>query len=68
MAESPDDQISLFEPRSKGSSHYHFVPLSSIAAWSDMRGEDADPLFLYDGQYLSERQIREKKERSRASR
>jgi len=65
MAESPDDQIALFDPRNKGSSHYHFIPLSSIAAWSDMRGEDADPLFLYDRQYLSERQIREK-EKSRA--
>jgi hypothetical protein len=43
---------------------YHFIPLASIAAWSDMRGEDADPLFLYDRQYLSERQIREK-EKSR---
>jgi hypothetical protein len=60
LAESPDDQIALFEPRNKGSSHYHFVPLSSIAAWSDMRGEDADPLFLYNRQYLTERQIREK--------
>jgi hypothetical protein len=50
-------QIGLFEPRNRGSSHYHFIPLSSIAAWSDMRGEDADPLFLYDRQYLSERQI-----------
>ena len=67
MAESPDDQIVLFEPRIKGSSPYHFVPLSSIVAWSDMRGEDADPLLLYDRQYLSERQIREK-ERSQASR
>ena len=66
LAESPDDQIALFEPRNKGSSHYHFVPLSSIAAWSDMRGEDADPLFLYDRQYLSERQIREK-EKSQAN-
>jgi hypothetical protein len=65
MAESPDNQIGLFEPRNRGSSHYHFIPLSSIAAWSDMRGEDADPLFLYDRQYLSERQIREK-EKSRA--
>lgn len=65
MAESPEDQIRIFEPRNKGSSHYHLVPLSSIAAWSDMRGEDADPLFLYDRQYLSERQIREK-EKSRA--
>ncbi|QRM34810.1 hypothetical protein [Microvirga sp. VF16] len=67
MAESPDDQIGLFEPQNKDSSHYHFVPLSSIAAWSDMRGKDADPLLLYDRQYLSERQIQEK-ERSRASR
>jgi hypothetical protein len=25
-----------------------------------MRGEDADPLFLYDRQYLTERQIRDK--------
>ncbi|MFC1459351.1 hypothetical protein ACETIH_22130 [Microvirga arabica] len=65
MAESPDDQIRIFEPRNTNSSHYHLVPLSSIAAWSDMRGEDADPLFLYDRQYLSERQIREK-EKSRA--
>lgn len=32
MAESPDDEIWLFEPRNKGSSHYHPVPLSSIAA------------------------------------
>ena len=64
LAESPDDQIALFEPRNKGSSHYHFVPMSSLAAWSDMRGEDADPLFLYNRQYLSERQIREK-EKSR---
>jgi hypothetical protein len=31
-----------------------------------MRGEDADPLFLYNGQYLSERQILEK-EKSSAS-
>jgi hypothetical protein len=60
MAESPDDQIGLFEPRNRSSSHYHFIPLSSIAAWSDMRGEDADPLFLYNRQYLSARQIREK--------
>ncbi|EIM30368.1 hypothetical protein [Microvirga lotononidis] len=67
LAECPDDQIGLFEPRHKGSSHYHYIPLSNIAAWSDMRGEDADPLFLYDRQYLSERQIREK-EASRASR
>jgi hypothetical protein len=66
MAESPDNQIGLFEPRNRGSSHYHFVPLSSITAWSDMRGEDADPLFLYDRQYLSERQIREK-EKSRTA-
>lgn len=66
LAESPDDQIALFEPRNKDSSHYHFVPLSSIAAWSDMRGEDADPLFLYDRQYLTERQIREK-EKSQAN-
>jgi hypothetical protein len=66
MAESPDDQIRIFEPRSRSSSHYHFVPLSSIAAWSDMRGEDADPLFLYDRQYLTERQSRDK-EKSKAS-
>jgi hypothetical protein len=60
LAESPDGQIALFEPRNKGSSHYHVVPLASIAAWSDMRGEDADPLFLYNRQYLTERQIQEK--------
>jgi hypothetical protein len=65
LAESPDNQIILFEPRSRASSHYHTVPLTSISAWSDMRGEDADPLFLYDRQYLSERQIRDK-EKSRA--
>jgi len=65
MAESLDSQIALFEPRNKGFSHYHFIPLSSVAAWSDMRGEDADPLILYDRQYLSERQIREK-EKSQA--
>ena len=66
LAESPDGQIALFEPREKGSSHYHVVPLASITAWSDMRGEDADPLFLYNRQYLTERQIREK-EKSGAS-
>ncbi|MBD2746009.1 hypothetical protein IC232_04770 [Microvirga sp. BT688] len=66
LAESPDGQIALFEPRNRGSSHYHVVPLTSITAWSDMRGEDADPLFLYDRQYLSERQIREK-EKCKAS-
>ncbi len=60
MAESPEGQIALFEPGEKGSSRYHVVPLSSIVAWSDMRGEDADPLFLYDRQYLTERQIRDK--------
>ena len=60
LAESPDDRIGLFEPRDRGSSHYHVVPLTSITAWSDMRGEDADPLFLYDRQYLTERQVRDK--------
>ncbi|MBD2751003.1 hypothetical protein IC232_30690 [Microvirga sp. BT688] len=32
MAESPDDQIHVFEPRNTNSSHYHLVSLSSIAA------------------------------------
>lgn len=27
LAESPDNQIILFEPRSRASSHYHTVPL-----------------------------------------
>jgi hypothetical protein len=31
LAESPDNQIGLFEPRNRGSSHYHFVPLSILA-------------------------------------
>jgi hypothetical protein len=41
LAESADNQIILFEPRSRNSLHYHTLPLSSIAAWTDMRGENA---------------------------
>jgi hypothetical protein len=65
LAESPDNQIILFEPRSRASSHYHTVPLTSISAWSDMRGEDSDELYLYNRQYLTKRQIHDK-EKSQA--
>jgi hypothetical protein len=66
LAESPDNQIILFEPRSRASSHYHTVPLTSISARSDMRGEDSDALYLYNRQYLTQRQIQDK-EKSRAN-
>jgi ABC-type transporter Mla MlaB component len=66
LAESPDNQIILFGPRSRASSHYHTVPLTSISAWSDMRGEESDELYLYNRQYLTQRQIQDK-EKSRAN-
>ena len=46
LAESPDSQIALFETRSKDFLNYHVIPLASIVAWPDMRGEGANPLFL----------------------
>jgi hypothetical protein len=60
LAESPDNQVVLFEPRARASFHYHTVPLASISAWSDMRGEDTDPLYLCNRQYLTQRQIRDR--------
>jgi hypothetical protein len=65
IAEGPDDQLVLFEPRSANSCQYHMVPFASICAWSDMRGEKAEPLFLYGREYLSLSQI-SVKEKSRA--
>ncbi|WP_262030616.1 hypothetical protein [Microvirga sp. Mcv34] len=64
IAEGPDDQMVLFEPRSGSSCQYHMVPFASISAWSDMRGEKAEPLFLYGREYLTRQKISEK-ERSR---
>jgi hypothetical protein len=61
LAESPDSQIAFFEPRSKGSLHSHVIPLASIVACSSTRGEGADPLRLYNRQYLTQRKIREEK-------
>jgi len=65
IAEGPDDQMVLFEPRSGTSCQYHMVPFASISAWSEMRGESAEPLFLYGREYLTRQKIAEK-ERSRA--
>jgi len=59
LSESLDCQIALFEPPSKGSSHYHVIPLASIAGWSHLRGEGADPLFLSNRRYLPQRKIHE---------
>lgn len=61
LAESPDSQISPFEPLSEGSLPHHIIPLASIVAESDMRSEGVDPLFLYNRQYLTQRKIGEEK-------
>jgi hypothetical protein len=61
LAESRDNQFVLFEPWNKGSPLYHVVPLASIILWSGVRGEDADPLFHYNRQYLTQPKIREQK-------
>ena len=57
LAESPDSQIALFKPRSKGSLHYHVIPLASIVAWPEMGGKGANPLFVCNCQYLTQRKI-----------
>jgi hypothetical protein len=59
LAESSDGQIALFETRSKGSLHYHVIPLASIVAWPEMGGKGANPLFVYNCQYLTQRKIRQ---------
>ncbi|WP_114947274.1 hypothetical protein [Microvirga calopogonii] len=64
IAEGPEDQMVLFEPRTGTSCQYHMVPFASISAWSEMRGENAEPLFLYGREYLTRQKIIEK-ERSR---
>ncbi|SCY99951.1 hypothetical protein [Microvirga guangxiensis] len=65
LAESPDNQVILFEPMPKGASRYHPVPVSNIIGWTDMRGEDTEPLFLCNRQYLTKRQILDKEKSSR---
>ncbi|WP_230534622.1 hypothetical protein [Microvirga roseola] len=57
LAESPDNQVILFELGSDNASCYHVIPIASIEAWSDMRGASADPLFLYNGKHLTQSQI-----------
>jgi hypothetical protein len=63
LGESPDGQIILFEPFSDKSSRYHTVPGDSIAAWSDLRGEHAEPLFLLEREYLPHREIKQRLEK-----